>query len=52
MMRKRRCAIYTRQSSVPSHRETSCNAQFDKCLKFITSMKLTGREWIGLHSKS
>ncbi|MEA3364270.1 MAG: recombinase family protein, partial [Candidatus Hydrogenedentes bacterium] len=47
MMRKRRCAIYTRQSSVPSHRETSCNAQFDKCLKFIASMKPIGWEWIG-----
>jgi site-specific DNA recombinase len=47
MMRKQHCAIYTRQSSMPSHRETSCNAQFDRCVKFISSMKLIGREWVG-----
>ncbi|AKJ64771.1 recombinase family protein [Kiritimatiella glycovorans] len=47
MMRRQRCAIYTRQSSEPSHRETSCKAQFDTCLKFIASMKPIGLELTG-----
>jgi len=47
MMCKSRCAIYARQSFVPSHRETSLNAQFEPCLKYITSMMLIGWEWIG-----
>ncbi len=35
-------AIYTRPFPMPSHRETSCIARFDKYLKFITSIKLIG----------
>lgn len=39
-----RCAIYTRQSSVPGSGETSCNAQHDHCLLFIEMQRW---EWIG-----
>lgn len=30
-----RCAIYTRQSSVPHHGDTSCEFQFDACLSLV-----------------
>lgn len=41
------CAIYTRQSSVPYHQETSCNGQFERCRDFLKSRAGMGWQWIG-----
>lgn len=46
-MPKPRCAIYTRQSSVPYQQETSCNGQFERCHDFLKSRAGIGWEWIG-----
>jgi site-specific DNA recombinase len=43
----RRCAIYTRQSSVPYQKETSCHGQFERCHAFLTSRTGIGWQWIG-----
>jgi hypothetical protein len=42
-----RCAIYTRQSSVPHHGDTSCEFQFDACLSLVKARAGIGWTWVG-----